>query len=372
MDSRDTMGGSPHAEKGIQASYFSAGVKRKSSFLNDRENLPLPSMNYRSSSRKASLNYVSDEDWNRKLSDESPTSHSTISNTENVMLSTKLLQQMSQESRFLPPLPPPPNSSLLSLSPPLSTASTTHMAYLQGLQNQISSRILAYETLQREHQSLLSAFARSQTQVAALDKKVHATDAEIKDLYEGRANLEAQVESLEAQIEEMQQSKDDAHDKSVAKDVQYTHIMAMSTKLEAQGVSDSKKWKAERQRWELERKVLMGQIAALKTERSALLCRLDGSGAFENTETEPSAECINDIGILDSHRSLQKEVEELRTNCQKMQSMLQALHQESGHLDEALEKLGGIRKHLQHQSLMMHGSAPPLSGVESLDYDGEE
>lgn len=362
----------------MRASYVATGAKRKSSFLDgQREPLSLPSMSYRSDSRsrEGSSSYISDEDWNRKLSDESSTSHSTISATGNYFVPSELPSQMFSKSRVLPPLPPS-NSSLPSLSPTTLTESATLMAHLQELQNRIEARALAYETLQREHQSLLSAFTRSQTRIAVLDKRSSATNSEIRGLHDGRAKLEAQIESLEAQVGDLQQSRDDARAQSIAKGAQYMHIMAMSTKLEAKGVSDSQKWKAERKTWELERKAFMQQIATLETEKSVLLCKLDGTGALEFSGTcshiFSADETVDDGKTSASPRILQHEVEELQMKCQKLQSALQALHLESGHFDEALERLGGIGKRLQHQLRTTYDQTSPLFGNKVLDLNGRE
>lgn len=370
--------GSPDPKKRMQASHIATGAKRKSRFLDgEREPSSLSSISYRSDSRsrEGSSSYVSDEDWNRKLSNESPTSHSTISATGNAFIPSELTPQISSKSH-VPPSLPPSNLSLPSLSPLPLTGSAALMAHLQDLQNRIDTRTLAYETLQREHQNLLSAFTRSQTRIAALDKESSTTNSEIRNMHDERAKLEAHIESLEAQVRDIQQSRDDAHAQSIAKGAQYMHIMAMSTKLEAQGASDSQKWKVEGEKWELEKKAFMQQITALETEKSALLCKLDKIVPLEISctcsHTLSASEAVDDGKISASHRILQHEVEELRMNCQKMQSALQMLHQESSHFDDAFERLGDIGQRLQHHLKTTQNDMSPLFSNDNLYLKGRE
>lgn len=362
VDSPSRPGGNSCTEKRMQASSI---AKRKSYFLDEeRKPSPLPSMSHRSDSesREGSSNCFSDE-----FSDDPPTSHSTNSVSENIPRSSKSNLQFSPESRILPS-PLRSSSSLQSLSPTVLAGSTAHMANLQDLQNQIGAKTLAYEALQREHQSLLSAFTRSQKRVEVLDKKSHDTGIEVRDLHHGRVKLEAQIESLEDQVGEIQHCRDDEHAQSIAKDAQYMHIMTMSTKLEAQGASASQIWKAERDKWELERKAFTRQIIALENEKSALLRRLGGDGRIEFADTSSHVLSTTKAAeIPASHQKLQQEVEELRINCKKMRSALQALYQESSHFNEAFDKIGGMGKRLQNQLRETQSHLSPLPGEEDLD-----
>jgi predicted nuclease with TOPRIM domain len=131
-------------------------------------------------------------------------------------------------------------------SPP-SASQSAQAAHLQDLQHQISTKTLALQTLQREHDNLLAAFSRQQTRCATLDKKSQVSDNEINSLTEEKIRLQAQVEALEAQVEDLVKSRDEAHKQSVANGAQYMQIMSHSSRLQAQGAADLKRWKTEKE-----------------------------------------------------------------------------------------------------------------------------
>ncbi|KAI9681440.1 MAG: hypothetical protein M1817_002724 [Caeruleum heppii] len=173
---------------------------------------------------------------------------------------------------------PSPSSLSLSTSvapntlPPISPASSqasqsVQAAHFQDLQHQVSTKTLALQTLQQEHDSLLSAFSRAQSRCATLDKKSSVSDSEINNLTDERLKLQHQVLTLEAQVEELVQSRDEARKQSVANGGQYMQIMSMASRLEAQGTADKKLWKAEKEEWEKEKAGLAKRIAQLEKDK---------------------------------------------------------------------------------------------------------
>lgn len=353
-----------------------AGTKRKSKFpdADDGGDAALPSMHHQREprSREGSLAlYLSDEDRASKASDESPplTSHSTRSSSGTYFGQPQPLLQASSESRGLH-LPSPKLPSTLMLPPisPSLTGSASHLAHVQDLQQQIDTRTLAFETLQREHQNLLSAFSRSQSRVATLDKKFIASEAEINDLNDGRDRLQTQIVALEAQVQEIQQIREDAHTQSITEGAQYRQIMAMSSRLQAQGASDSQKWKAERDQWESDKRAFMMQIEHLEGEKQALLRTLRASepsdssltydqstaatGTFEGTDTQASRD------------TLREDIRELRIKCNNLEAALQGIRHESTNFGQAFARLGSIGKRLQ-QHLQMPSNEASLQ--ENID-----
>lgn len=338
-----------------------AGTKRKSKFhdADDGVDAVLPSLHHQKEprSREGSLAlYLSDEDRASKISDESPplTSHSTRSSSGTIFGQPQPLLQASSENRSLRlPSPKLPSSLMLPPISPSLTGSATHLAHLQELQQQIDTRTLAFETLQREHQNLLSAFSRSQSRIATLDQKFIASEAEINDLNDGRVRLQAQIETLEAQVQEVQQIREEAHTQSITEGAQYMQIMAMSSRLQAQGASDTQKWKAEREQWDLEKKAFTMQIEQLEDERQALLRSLRAS--------EPSGSPLTHVqstGTLEgtdtqaSRGMLRENIRELRIKCNSLEAALQAIRHESSSFGQAFARLGSIGRRLQ-QHLQM-------------------
>ena len=141
----------------------------------------------------------------------------------------------------------------------------------QDLQLQVSTKTLALQTLQQEHDHLLSAYSRSQARCAALEKKFQVSDNEINNLTEERMKLSISVEALESQVESLVRSRDDARKQSVANGGQYMQIMAMASKLEAQGAADKKKRKQEADVWEAEKQQYEARIAELERDRQTVI-----------------------------------------------------------------------------------------------------
>lgn len=335
-------------------------MKRKSQLLDEgNEALGLPNISSWSDSRGSST-YISDDEWTRKLSDELATSRPSSSASRDTVMSPRMPLHTSRESR-IPVLPPATTSSIHNL-PSLSPPPVPHMAYLQDLQNQISTRTLAYQSLQREHQNLLSVFTRSQAQITALDQKFDASNTEIRNLHDGRAKLESYIVNLESQIKEIQKIRDDVQTQSITKGAQYMHIMAMSAKLQEQGISDVKKWKAEREQWELEKKDLIMQIQILETEKLMPVSQTEENDRLRSGNRHPYqgviAKEVDYYDVSTSHRILHQESELLREKCQKLQSALQALDRESIQFNEAFERLGGIGRRFQQHLHVIHEKKP--------------
>ena len=278
----------------------------------------------------------------------------------------RLHLQASSDARVVPLLSPknPLSSILLPIVPSLAGSS----AHLQDLQQQINTRSLAFDALQREHQNLLLAFSRSQSRVAILDKNAAAYEIKIKELNEDRVGLQIRVEAFEAQMQELQKTREDAHNQSITKGAQYMKIVAMSSKLQAQGASDSQKWKAEREQWELETKANTTRFSILESEKQALLRALDGSQSLVSplTHNHPAA-ASTVIESGDPHspqRILWEQARELQIKCTKLEKALQSVRHESSNFGQAFARLGAIGKRLQE-----HLQIPPaqINSQDRLD-----
>ena len=183
-----------------------------------------------------------------------------------------------------PPIPPLPMqaSSLRTLQspigpsslPPLNTSgqglnlSSVQLSHVQDLQHQVSTKALALQTLQQEHDRLLAAYSRIQSRHSSLELKYQASESEITNLSEERVKLSASVDALESQVESLTLSRDEARKQSIANGGQYMQIMAMASRLEAQGVSDKSKWKIEQESWTQEREALEARIMQLEKDRA--------------------------------------------------------------------------------------------------------
>lgn len=148
----------------------------------------------------------------------------------------------------------PIQSSQPTSSAPQNPAQAAH---LQELQHQISIKTLAFQTLQREYDSLIQKLERQRTKCNTLERKFEVTDTEINTLTDDRERLQGMVTSLEVQVEKLMKSRDEARTQGAATNGQYLKIMEMSSRLSAQAAADKRQWAAEKLKFE-------ARIAALE------------------------------------------------------------------------------------------------------------
>ena len=263
-------------------------------------------------------------------------------------------------------LPPP-------LSPSLSGLKSPHTAHLQELQHQLSTKSLAHQILQGEHDKLLAAYSRSQIRCATLEKKSHVSDTEINNLAEDRGRLTNEVERLELQVEELQQKKDEADKQSAASGVQYMKIMAMSSKLQAQSAADQKKWRSDREAWQVEREALLSRLAGRPIQEenwsdTAGCAATAASAAFPVIAAEEPKSIIKSEDPLNSGCvvSLREEIVQLRQSCHEAQASLEAWRADGVDLKDISVKLTELGDRMQARSaelrpiMGIRGSSPAL------------
>lgn len=142
-------------------------------------------------------------------------------------------------------------------------------------------------------------------------------------------------------------------------------IMAMSSKLETQCVSDSLTFKAERERWALEKKSFIKQIGDLENEKQKLLHSIHSVETRE-ASTHPTATTAtaDKVDVQTSQHMLREEVRCLRTKCNDLEAALRALRQESMDFGRAFAKLGAAAQRLeQHFQTLPKNIAPQENAV---------
>lgn len=163
--------------------------------------------------------------------------------------------------------------------------------------------------------------------------------------------MEAHVEALEAKVRALQRLRDDVHTQSITEGAQYMKIMAMSSRLEAQCVSDSLKFKAERERWALEKISFTKRIGDLENEKQTLLHSVHGVEKHESStqaaQLAATRDTVDNIDVQTSQLMLREEVRCLRTKCSDLEGALQGLRQESMDFRQAFAKLGAAGQRLE-------------------------
>jgi predicted nucleic acid-binding Zn-ribbon protein len=224
---------------------------------------------------------------------------------------------------------------LPAISPPSATGQTSvQSTRMQDLQHQISVKTLALQTLQHEYDGLLQKLERQRSKCATLEKKLEISDVEINNLTDEKERLNMQAATLEVQVEDLQNSRDEARRQLVANGTQYMRIMDMANKLQGQGAEDKKKWEAERT--ELEQRIhLLEEAMVTGTAQAPSSCASPGASSVVHTHetTMSSASQLEIINLL------RTEVTRLRSRTQTLESALQTIRREGISIRTAAQKL---------------------------------
>jgi hypothetical protein len=234
---------------------------------------------------------------------------------------------------------------------PLSAAQASH---LQDLQHQISTKTLALQTLQREHDQLLAAFSRSQIRCTTLDKKSQVSDHEINTLSEEKMHLQQQVEALEIQVEELSRDKDEARRQTSTDGAQWQRIMAMSSQLQARSAEETRQFRSDREAWERDRNGLQSRIQDLEAGRLMV-----GSSA------DATAVSNDDILTSTSLETLREEILRLRRRCGDMEGLLQDIQGETEHMGPTLATLTNMN--IRISTLSSQARSDPIVGRKAED-----
>ena len=205
-----------------------------------------------------------------------------------------------------------------------SAQAQAQAAHLQDLQRQVSTKTLALQTLQEEHDRILAALSRAQSRCGTLEKRSQASDNEIGSLSEERSKLQMQADALDGQVEELTRARDEAREQSVIKGAQYLKIVAMASQLEARGAADNRRWKAEKAA--MERRLV--ELGVSEAEVAAVVNR-----TLERA-TAPS--------LAASVEALQAEVAQLRDGCRTVETALRTLDSAGARVERVIRRVGDI------------------------------
>lgn len=227
----------------------------------------------------------------------------------------------------------PSVTNLPPISPPVTTAAqaSAQSTLLQEFQHQISVKTIALQTLQREYDSLLQKLERQRTKCATLEKKFEVSDVEINGLMDEKERLQAQIGAMEAQVEELQEGRDESRRQLVANGAQYMRIMEMANRLQAQSAEDKKRWDAEKV--ELQRRIkVLEEAMVTGTTSEGLDHNSTPSSILAHTSTavSSSTETIN---------VLRAEVGRLRMRTQTLEAALNTMREEGLSVQAAAKKL---------------------------------
>jgi hypothetical protein len=227
--------------------------------------------------------------------------------------------------------------SLPSISPSTTTSiqPLAQSGNQQDLQHQISVKTLEVQTLQRKYDNILQELEQQKARCATLEKNVEVSHVENISLANGKEKLQTQLVTIEGQVEELQQSRDEARRQLVANGAQYMRIIEMANRLQFQSSENKRRWEGERT--ELEQRIRLLEEAMV-------------TGTEQPTPTPtPDAEHQSNIGPVPTATSLSSqaerinvlraEVHRLRFRIQTLETALQDMRRESVSIQTAAQQL---------------------------------
>ena len=239
----------------------------------------------------------------------------------------------------------PAASNQTPTSPPNTAVQTSaQSAHLQDLQHQVSIKTLAFQTLQREYDSLIQKLERQRTKCATLEKKFEVSDVEINTLTDEKEKLQSQISSLEHQVEELQQSRDEARRQLVANGAQYMRIMEMANRLQVQSVDDKKRWESEKSDLEQRIKILEEAMVTGQSSTEQSTTHAEGSSSSRPSTSatpvhHPQLTPSDSSSSTETINVLRAEIGRLRLRTQTLESALQAMKDESTSIQLAARQL---------------------------------
>ncbi|KAM3068787.1 hypothetical protein ACMFMG_010958 [Clarireedia jacksonii] len=254
--------------------------------------------------------------------------------------------------------------------PPITSGQSTDsalQAHTAALQHEVSIQKIAFSSLQGEHDKLLAAFSRSQSRASALEKKHQVSDGEIFSLTEEKTRLQAQVQELEVDVEELAKSRDEYRQAAVKEGAQYVEIVRMASQLEEKTGEERKSWN----RLKLEMEQRIAELSAGHNTHTKLPTTTASSSPIAgdaDPNEAPSSDSMdpdptNAITTMNTHDKtrdeqadrLKAEIERLRKRCEEVEGALRAVRDESRSMEnivEALSKAGkGILRRVEDVSL---------------------
>lgn len=202
---------------------------------------------------------------------------------------------------------------------------------MQDMQHQISTKTLALQILQREHDQLLAAFSRSQIRCATFEKKSQVSDYEISTLLEEKGRFQRQIEAFESQVEELSHARDEAQRQISTDGAQWQQIMAMSAQLQARNVEETRQFRCDREAWERDRDGMQRRIRDLEAAQSTAGPTNDGTPISNDIYT-----------ASESLGTLREEIVRLQRRCSELEGLLQDIQGETEHMGPVLATLTNL------------------------------
>lgn len=202
-----------------------------------------------------------------------------------------------------------------------------------------------------EDQNLLVKLSHAQKRITELDQAVHISNAEFSKLLNNRQRLQAKIDVLEAEIEELRNSIDVSRKGNAVRDAQYSHIVELSTRLQTQSLFDCQQRKIEQETWAQEKCNMEGLMSRMRLEISQLRGSDD---RFPEMMNARQPEKDDEVDLINEHRpdsapKAQLETETRALQCANaiMSDALVGIRKEYAVLNACIEKMSKLGNHIQ-------------------------
>jgi DNA repair exonuclease SbcCD ATPase subunit len=227
------------------------------------------------------------------------------------------------------------------MSPPTTSQTSIQNADLQDLQHQVSVKTFEFQTLQREYDALLQNLERQKTKCATFEKKLEVSGIEINSLKEEKERLLAQILTVEGQIEELQQSRDEARRQLVANGAQYVRIMDMANRLQSQSAEAKKIWELEKAGLEQRIRLLEEAMVAGTPKPTPTVVAEQQPGINSVPSSVDSTDTMNTTipSQTEIINVLRSEISRLRSRTHTLESTVQNMRRESFSIQTVARKI---------------------------------
>ncbi|KAJ6260901.1 hypothetical protein Dda_3562 [Drechslerella dactyloides] len=207
-----------------------------------------------------------------------------------------------------------PTASLPTEDIKPGTQSHSLQAYndlVTDLQHKLSTKTLALETLQKEHERLLGAYSRQQTRSAAIQKKCTVADAEIVSLSAERDRLQEALEQSETQVQDLTEQRDSINRRLVSRVREYSGIIQLASQMERLSMVELNKWK---ERESVLRSRIIERDQVIEDIRQRLAFSESSEEARRSSSSPGGDADANEVAVLRRENQVLKErVQELET-----------------------------------------------------------
>ncbi|KAK6503554.1 hypothetical protein TWF481_008568 [Arthrobotrys musiformis] len=196
---------------------------------------------------------------------------------------------------------------------------------VSDLQHKLSTKTLALEALQKEHDRLLGAYSRQQTRSAAIQKKCSVADAEIVSLSAERDRLQEAFDQSESQVQELTEQRDSINRRLVARVREYSNIIQLASQMESLSVLERKRWK---ERDTLLRSQIGERDKVIEDMKQRLTVSMKTDTAGESSRSPISDTDPDEITMLrKENRILKERAEELETSVGEAKQEVQRMEE---------------------------------------------